>query len=127
MPALRLSAAWNPAFDRRAFFVIVPGFKQHEWKQLVGGEIFAPEVECISKRLAATGSDMPIESPRSFTVIEAGPSPAHDNLVRVLGLHRLVESAQILLAPVTAVCGPSLVAWVDPGIEAVECVSGLTR
>src|SRR5580693_10745130 len=102
--------------------MVFPRLDHHERQWIVCREVLMPQVGSVGKGLATPRGYMPVKSPGRLAVVETGPRGPDNNLVGIFRLHCLIEIAQILLSPVTAVCRPPVSSRAYPGVEAIECV-----
>src|SRR5215510_11237453 len=82
--------------------------------------VFCKEVKGIFQSFPATTVDVTIQTPRCPRVIKAWPDGSHCNLMGILGLHLVVEVAEIFATPVTAIRRPALRAGMHPRVAAIK-------
>ena len=104
------------AFNRRALFVIVPGFDHDKGKRVAGVEIPVIEVKRILEGLPTATLHVTVQAPFCSRIVEAGPRCTDGNFIGMLVSHVFVEIVQVLLSPVVSVWGPSLLSRLHPGI-----------
>ena len=116
----------HSAFDRRSFFVVIPGCDQHIRHRVIGIIVFREHAQCVAQGFSAALIDVPIQAPGRFGVVESRPDCAHGDLVATLR-HLAVEVFQVFLTPFATVGGPSLGTGMHPGVLAVEGLGELLR
>src|SRR5262249_22410154 len=105
-----------------SLFIIIPGGDHEERHGPVRIVVLLEEAEGVFECFAAATIHAPVQSPRSFAIVEARPGTANDHFVWILLRHLVVKILEILFSPFASIACPTARARMDPGIDTIERV-----